>query len=54
MKAFGTYLQNDAECPLVYGEVELINPPRQRLRGGAAEGRDSGSSGDRRFLWYGL
>ena len=33
MKAFGTYFQNDAERPLVYGEVELINPPRQRLRG---------------------
>lgn len=33
MKAYGTYLQNDPERPLVYGEVELINPPRQRLRG---------------------
>ena len=33
MKAFGTYLQNDPERPLRYGEVELINPPRQRLRG---------------------
>lgn len=33
MKAFGTYFQNDPERPLVYGEVELINPPRQRLRG---------------------
>ncbi len=33
MKALGTYFQNDPECPLVYGEVELINPPRQRLRG---------------------
>lgn len=33
MKAYGTYFQNDAERPLVYGEVELINPPRQRLRG---------------------
>ena len=27
------YFQNDPERPLVYGEVELINPPRQRLRG---------------------
>ena len=36
MKAYGTYFQNDAERPLVYGEVELINPPRQRLRGEAA------------------
>ena len=33
MKAFGTYFRNDAEKPLAYGEVELINPPRQRLRG---------------------
>ncbi|MBQ8149825.1 MAG: hypothetical protein IJ041_04845 [Clostridia bacterium] len=36
MKAYGTYFQNDAERPLVYDEVELINPPRQRLRGEAA------------------
>jgi threonine dehydrogenase-like Zn-dependent dehydrogenase len=33
MKAYGTYFQNDPERPLAYGEVELINPPRQRLRG---------------------
>ncbi len=33
MKAYGTYFQNDPVRPLVYGEVELINPPRQRLRG---------------------
>ena len=33
MKAYGTYFQNDPESPLVYGEVELINPPRQRLHG---------------------
>ena len=33
MKAFGTYFQNDPDKPLVYGEVSLINPPRQRLRG---------------------
>ena len=33
MKALGTYFQNDPVRPLVYGEVELINPPRQRLRG---------------------
>ena len=37
MKALGTYFQNDAERPLVYGEVELINPPRQRLRGEPAK-----------------
>ena len=33
LKSYGTYFQNDPERPLVYGEVELINPPRQRLRG---------------------
>ena len=33
MKNYGTYFQNDAEKPLVYGEVNLINPPRQRLHG---------------------
>ena len=33
MKAYGTYFQNDEKHPLVYGEVNLINPPRQRLRG---------------------
>ena len=29
----GTYFQNDREHPLVYGDVELINPLRRRLRG---------------------
>ena len=33
MKVNATYFQNDPVRPLVYGEVELINPPRQRLRG---------------------
>ena len=33
MKAYGTWFQNDPVQPLAYGEVELINPPRQRLRG---------------------
>ena len=33
MKVYGTYFHNDPEHPLVYGEVELINPVRQRLRG---------------------
>ena len=33
MKALGTYFRNDPDHPLVYGETELINPPRQRLRG---------------------
>lgn len=29
----GTYFQNDAEKPLVYGDVEIANVKRQRLRG---------------------
>ncbi|MCR5330656.1 MAG: hypothetical protein K6E62_05660, partial [Lachnospiraceae bacterium] len=29
----GTYFQNDAEKPLVYGDVEIHNIKRQRLRG---------------------
>lgn len=33
MKVKGTYFQNDAERPLVYGDVEIINPKRRRLRG---------------------
>ena len=33
MKAYGTYFQNDEKRPLVYGEGNLINPPRRRLRG---------------------
>jgi threonine dehydrogenase-like Zn-dependent dehydrogenase len=33
MKAYATYFQNDPKEPLKYGEVELINPLRQRLRG---------------------
>jgi len=33
MKSIGACFQNDPERPLVYGKVELINPPRQRLRG---------------------
>lgn len=33
MKVKATYFQNNAEKPLVYGEVELINPKRRRLRG---------------------
>ena len=32
-KVFGTYFQNDPDRPLVYGEVNLVNPPRRRLRG---------------------
>lgn len=33
MKTFGTYFQNDKDAPIKYGEVNLINPKRQRLRG---------------------
>ncbi|MEG1847605.1 MAG: hypothetical protein RRX92_03520 [Lachnospiraceae bacterium] len=33
MQVKGTYFQNDKEHPLVYGEVELMNPLRKRLRG---------------------
>lgn len=33
MKIYGTYFVNDEKEPLRYGEINLINPPRQRLRG---------------------
>ena len=33
MKTFGTYFLNDKNKPLRYGEVNLINPKRERLRG---------------------
>ena len=33
MKAYGTCFRNDPDRPLVYGKMELINPPRRRLRG---------------------
>ncbi|MBR6322885.1 MAG: hypothetical protein IKR59_08450, partial [Lachnospiraceae bacterium] len=33
MKTTATYFQNDPERPLVYGEAEIDNRPRQRLRG---------------------
>jgi threonine dehydrogenase-like Zn-dependent dehydrogenase len=33
MKTKGTYLQNSAEQPIVYGDVEIFNIPRRRLRG---------------------
>lgn len=32
MKVKGTYFQNNCQKPLVYGDVELINPKRRRLR----------------------
>ncbi len=33
MKTNATYFVNDEKKPLRYGEINLINPPRQRLRG---------------------
>ena len=33
MKTYGTYFQNDKNFPIKYGEINLINPERQRLRG---------------------
>ena len=33
MKTYGTYFQNDNKKPIKYGEINLINPKRQRLRG---------------------
>lgn len=33
MRVNATYLQNNPEQPLAYGSVELIDPPRRRLRG---------------------
>ncbi len=33
MKTYATFFRNDAQRPLCYGETELINPPRRRLRG---------------------
>lgn len=33
MKAYGTYFQNSETEPVKYGEINLINPLRQRLRG---------------------
>ena len=35
MKTYGTYFQNDEKAPIKYGEINLINPLRQRLRGEA-------------------
>ncbi len=33
MKTYATYFQNDENAPIKYGEINLINPLRQRLRG---------------------
>lgn len=35
MKTYGTYFVNDEKTPVRYGEINLINPKRQRLRGEA-------------------
>lgn len=35
MKTKGTYLQNSKENPIVFGEIEIHNFPRRRLRGEA-------------------
>ncbi|MDO4846637.1 MAG: hypothetical protein Q3968_00705 [Clostridiaceae bacterium] len=37
MKTNATYFVNDEKEPLRYGEINLINPPRQRLRGEQAK-----------------
>ncbi len=37
INTFGTYFVNDSEKPLRYGEINLINPKRQRLRGETAK-----------------
>ncbi len=37
MNTYGTYFVNDALRPLRYGEVNLINPKRQRLKGEEAK-----------------
>ena len=33
MKVYGTYFQDKKDNPLVYGEIDIINPMRRRLRG---------------------
>lgn len=33
LNTFGTYFLNDSEKPIQYGEINIINPERQRLRG---------------------
>ncbi len=33
MKTYATYFQNDKDKPLCYGEINLINPKRKKLRG---------------------
>jgi len=37
MKTYATYFQNDPDHPLCYGEINLINPARKRLRGEEAK-----------------
>ncbi len=33
MKTYATFFMNDEKKPIQYGEINLINPPRQHLRG---------------------
>mgnify|MGYP004586020643 FL=1 len=33
MRVKATYLQNDPLRPIAYGDMEIENPPRRRLRG---------------------
>lgn len=35
MNTYATYFQNDSQRPVKYGEINIINPLRQRLRGEA-------------------
>ena len=37
MKVNATYLQNDPQRPIQYGEAQISNPPRRRLRGEAVK-----------------
>ena len=37
MKTYATYFTNDEKEPIKYGEINLINPKRQRLRGEEAK-----------------
>ena len=37
MKAYATYFANDEKEPIKYGEINLINPKRKRLRGEEAK-----------------
>lgn len=53
-KTIGTYLVNDAQSSLRYGEVNLINPPRRERRGLPEEDRQAMPYCDRWLLRHGL